>query len=256
MSNINKNMTNSKNFGINKKANYGVRPKVRASVFKDGTGTENWYLRKKDSKKRDQWKEKKTSKKYSNQSGIEALRMISSQFEELASFANIEIDDSVVRKVEGIIALFVNLRKCTDYEHFTSAIFLYIRDFYDTSITSTVMTYLQQLFTEPYFKVQDSSTQDPNWLTIVRNLQTNWTLVKGNRAFKQFSKLMAILVTLGLCDVSNLTFDIAGFKMFDEDILKKHLSAYDLADAIFGTVTYFAEGAYLCFKTRSIQPAR
>jgi len=57
-----------------------------------------------------------------------------------------------------------------------------------------------------------------------------------------------------LCDASSLHFDIGGFKLFEEELTKKHLTAFDIADALFSTVTFFAEGAYLCFSTGSLKP--
>lgn len=228
-------------------------PKVRANV-KSGV-KENWYLRRKDGKKREEWKRKMSSrKKFKPHLGIESLSVVTEQFLDLAKFAQIDLADDLIRKVEGIVALLLNLQHCTTYQHFTSATFLYIRDFYDHSITTQVMMYLETLFGESNFDKQSDSDGEPNWLSMVRNLQTNWSLVKSNRAFKQFSKLLSILITLGLCDISNIPFEIAGFKLFDEEILKRHVSAYDMADALFGTVTYFAEGAYLCFKTGSLRP--
>jgi hypothetical protein len=59
---------------------------------------------------------------------------------------------------------------------------------------------------------------------------------------------------LGLCDVTALDFKIGQFKLFSPDLLVKHMSAFDVADAIFETVIFFTEGAYLCFKTRSLKP--
>jgi hypothetical protein len=184
---------------------------------------------------------------------VEQFSSFTEQFHELADFANVELPDELFRKIEGIVALLVNLKDCGSYQHFMSAVFLYIRDFYDTSITKQVMEYLREVFDNGTFE-QQSNSKDPSWLLLLREVQSNWALVKGNKAFRQFSKLMSILVTLGLCDASDLTFSIGGFKLFDEEIMKKHLSAFDLADALLGTVTYFVEGAYLCFKTRSIKP--
>lgn len=215
-------------------------------------GKEDWHSKKKDFKKKDQLKNQKR-RKFGKQSGIELLENVTTQLDDLSSFAGVKLDDSLVRKIEGLIALGVNLQTCTTLSHFTSAIFLYIRDFYETSITSQVMDYLKTLFAETEF-VKQSSANVPNWLEVVRNARTNWTLVKGNKSFKHFSKLLGILVTLGLCDVSHFTFDVGGFKLFDEEIFKRHLTSFDLCDAIFGTVTYFVEGFYLCFKHKSVKP--
>lgn len=219
---------------------------------------ENWFVNKKKGRRNDKIKAAKSAArdrdKYKPHFGIEQISSLSRTIKELSDFSNVQVSEDILRKTEGIFALLINLKDCKDYSHFTSAIFLYIRDFYDESITRNVMVYINQLFENSEFSQQSDSEPVPNWLLLVKNLQTNWSLVKENRAFKQFSKLMGILVVLGLCDASNLQFSVGGFKMFDKQLSEKHLSTYDLADAIFSTVTYFAEGVYLCFQKGSIQP--
>lgn len=194
------------------------------------------------------------SLRYTPHFGFEGIANCTTLLSEMALLANVELDDNTLRKIEGIVALLLNLQSCASAQHFFSAIFLYVRDFYDKSVTSQVMEYVKTVIDELPYSSQGCDLFDPSWLELLRSVQTNWSMVKGNRAFRQFSKLLGVLVTLGLCDASNLKFEISGFKVFDEDILKRHMNAFDLLDAVFGTVTYFAEGFYLCFKTNSLQP--
>lgn len=196
----------------------------------------------------------KHSLRFTPHIGFESLASCTALLSELANMTNMELDDAILRKIEGIVALMLNLQECKSAQHFFSAVFLYVRDLYDSSVTKQVMNYIQTILDELPYSSQGPELFDPSWLELLRSVQTNWAMVKGNRAFRQFSKLLGVLVTLGLCDASNLKFEIAGFKVFDEDILKRHMGAFDLLDAVFGTVTYFAEGFYLCFQTGSIQP--
>jgi len=245
-------MSSEQRKNISRKA---TTPVVRYDA-KNCNGKDNFYLRKKDGKKKDEWKLEKSSRrkqsKYGPQEGVEIISTIKDSFDDLATFAGVELPDCVGRHIEGVAALLLALQDCTTYQSFISTMFLYVRDFTDKSITSVIIGYVQEIITEQEMTKQ--GTNDPTWLTMLRDLQTNWSLVKGNKAFKQFSKLLGIIVTLGLCDASSLQFSIHGFKMFDEKLLDKHITAFDLADAIFGTVTYFAEGMYLCFQTGSIKP--
>lgn len=250
---------NTKSFGKNKKADHWIRPKVRNNVFKNEEGTkENWYVRKKDSKKREKWrsnfKPHAGIEYWDHMTYVEQFTEITHRIRKIATSINVEVSDSLIRKIEGITALFINLRCCNSYDHLTSAILLYVRDFYkDKSITSQVIGYIGDLF-KTHEIVQQDGTEDPCWLNLLRNVQNNWNLVKGNKVFKQFSKLLCVLVTLGLCDIARIPFSIKGFKLFDEKMIKQHMTAHDLAEAMFGTITYFAEGAYLCFKTGSLKP--
>jgi hypothetical protein len=107
------NSKKAKSFVRNQKANYGVRPKVRNNVFKNLEGTkENWYLRKKDSKKRENWRSN-----FKPHVGLESFRCSIDQFseitlkiKEIATAINVEVSDSLIRKIEGIVALFIHLR--------------------------------------------------------------------------------------------------------------------------------------------------
>nr|QUS52727.1 hypothetical protein 1 [Mute swan feces associated picorna-like virus 20] len=230
-----------------------IPPKIRSTTV-NGNGKENFYLKKKDGKRRDEWKlsQHNNRRKYKPQSGFENISALNNVLCDLSSFAGVEAPEKAIRYVEGIVALLLNLQDCKSVQGFSSAVFLYVRDFVDSSMTTVVMNYIQELMSISSFDKQ--SDGEPAWIDFIREAHTNWSLIKGNKMFKQFSKLLGILVTLGLCEASSLTFSVHGFKMFDEKLLDRHMTAYDLTDAIFGTVTYFAEGTYLCFKTGSLKP--
>jgi hypothetical protein len=65
---------------------------------------------------------------------------------------------------------------------------------------------------------------------------------------------MSICLALGLCNAANLDFKIAGMNLFSITAYSRHTSAVDLFDAVFETITYFAEGGYACFERGSIKP--
>lgn len=228
-------------------------PRNDIAELTEAFAKENWYDKKKYSKSRNNEKIKKSDRrKFKPHFGVEKFATVIGELKALAQFANVNLPDSVLRRTEGLVALFVNLQTCTTYQHFSSAVFLYVRDFYDVSMTKQIMAYVNDVIHGSVFDKQDNAL--PQWLEGLKDLQTNWSLVRNNKAFKQVSKLLGVLVTLGLCEASELQFDILGFKLLDENLYRKHLSATDLADALFGTIAFFAEGAYLCFKTGSLKP--
>lgn len=85
-------------------------------------------------------------------------------------------------------------------------------------------------------------------------IRTNWNLFKSNKMYTQFTKLLGLLVNIGLCDASRLDFTIKGFRLFDKDLVKKTANSFDLFDAIFDTVIYFVEGSWQCYQTGSLLP--
>jgi hypothetical protein len=187
------------------------------------------------------------------QLGLEHITLISECLTNLSEFSHVNIPDHLLKEVEGLTALFLSLKDCVSVTQFTSIVFLYVRSHCESSVSSKIISYLSEVFASDEF-VQQSSSGQPEWLSVMRNVQQNWSLVKGNKAFRQLSKLLGVLVMLGLCDAADLQFDIAGFKLFDSKLLETHLSAFDIVDALLGTVTFFAEGVYKCFQTGSIRP--
>lgn len=237
-------------------------------AFKNMT-KENWYAQKRAIEKKRKIKEQRNKKKSKKKSksgcglpdngfkphwGISELTDVNSILETLSNFTGCDFDDVLLRRVEGIFALLINIRECTSHKQLASAIFLYVRDMVDGSVTGTIMKYVSELLDDECFTAQSSAGSDPNWLVMMRQIQTNWALIKANKAFKQFSKLLSMLISLGLCDMSSLEFNIHGFELFDRSMLTKHTTAFDFAEACFSTITFFAEGAYLCFKTGSLKP--
>jgi hypothetical protein len=153
-----------------------------------------------------------------------------------------------LREVEGVLLLLVNLSQQSTSLGVITSVLTWAQGRTTSSLFKTVKDFVEELFISP------QSDATPDWLDCLRDMRQNWQLCKGNRAFKQISKLLGCLVMLGLCDVSNLTFNIGQFKIFTPELCEKHMTAFDIADAIFETVVFFTEGAYLCFKTGSIKP--
>jgi hypothetical protein len=179
---------------------------------------------------------------------MEALPAATFAIDALAKFGNVNIPDKILREVEGIIMLLVTLTQQTTAMGAISAIMLWAQGRISGSMLGKLKNYLAEILKSP------QSDATPDWILCLRDLRQNWRLCKNNRAFNQVSKLLGCLVMLGMCDISKLTFHIGQFKVFAPTINEKHTNAFDLADAIFETVLFFTEGAYLCFKTGSIKP--
>lgn len=180
--------------------------------------------------------------------GLESISSASFAIDALAKFANIDVPDKVLREVEGVILLLVNLSQQSTSLGVITSVLTWAQGRTSSSLFKTVKDFVEELL------VSTQSAATPDWLDCLRDMRQNWQLCKGNRAFRQISKLLGCLVMLGLCDVSNLTFNIGQFKLFSPDLCDKHTSACDIADAIFETVIFFTEGAYLCFQSGSLKP--
>lgn len=180
--------------------------------------------------------------------GLESLSTATFALDALSKFANIDIPDKVLREVEGVILLIVNLTQQSTGLGVITSVLTWAQGRVSKSLFATLRTFIEDLLVSP------QSDTTPAWLDCIRDLRQNWQLCKGNRAFKQVSKLLGCLVMLGLCDISNLTFSVGGYELFTPELCDKHTTAFDIADAIFETVIFFTEGAYMCFQTGSLTP--
>lgn len=218
-------------------------------VSEDCYGGDNHYKQKQLGKKLDKIKQ---SRKFKPHSGLEQVSEFRDLLTILSDHARVKIPDSYLSKVEGVFALFINLQSCTTLSGISSAIFLYVKTLTDKSLLGIVQDYIVKLIDEVPFSKQ--SNEDPEWISFFKNVGDNWSMIKASKFFRQFSKLLNVLVVLGMCDASDLKFDFLGFKLFDEDVFKQHLNAYDFADAVFGTVSYFVEGTYRCYQFGNLRP--
>lgn len=182
--------------------------------------------------------------------GLESISTASFTIDLLAKFAGINVPDRIVREVEGLGLLLVNLTQQTTTLGVTTSVLTWVQGRVSKSIFKTVKDFIENLFLTP----QSSSIATPDWLMCLRDMRQNWQLCKSNRAFKQVSVLLGCLCTLGLCDVSDLTFNLGQFQLFAPKLTNEYMTAFDVADAIFETVVFFTEGAYLCFQTKSLKP--
>lgn len=181
---------------------------------------------------------------------IDLIDFISQSIKDIGQFGNINITDELISEIEGLTCLLLTVSGCKDLTSTTAAILLYVRKFFPTSMSAQLVSYISETFVS-----QSGETLEvPQWLSLIRNARENWALCKGNKLFGHFSKLLGLVVTLGLCKASSLTFEINGYKLFEPDLKLVHGSANDIADAALNTVTFFVESMYMCFKNRSLRP--
>lgn len=186
--------------------------------------------------------------RYRPQFGIESISAATFVIDALSKFANVDVPDKILREVEGVILLVVNLTQQTTPLGVITSVLTWVQGRASSSLFKIVKDFVEELL------ISTQSDTTPDWLDCLRDLRQNWQLCRSNRAFVQISKLLGCLVMLGLCDVSQLTFNLGQFKLFAPLLCDKHMSAFDVADAIFETVIFFTEGAYLCFQSGSLRP--
>lgn len=196
----------------------------------------------------------KVQDKFEPQAGAD-FASIQKSFQDIFKYANIDYTDELMIQLEGIVALFFTLQGCKDYVAMSSAIFLYIRKFFDKSITTHVMDYINELFENtPQSGTEDDDKRKDSWVELIKNLRDNWVAARDSHLFAHFSKLLGLIVTLNLCTASDLTFNIKEYRIWEPDMKIVHGSATDIFDAALCTVAYFVEHVSLCWKHKSLRP--
>lgn len=213
---------------------------------------EDWYARNMRAKQIAFSKERVRMQPHA---GLEQWNNIHSRICDLAKFSGLEKHDAVVEHLEGILALVFAISGSQDFVSLSASVFLYVRKFFSASATKTIMDYVSEVFG----MTSQGGEEDPvvgssDWLEMMRNARDNWTLVRNNKLFAHFSKLLGLIVTLQLCQASQLTFVLKDFKVWEPDLKVMHGDALDIFDAALTTVTFFVEVIALCWRQKSLRP--
>lgn len=240
----------SKHYSASK---FRKRARCAKNSVKNKGKNRNWYAKNKAAKRIQREKELRQGN-FESHIGLESIAASNFALDALAKYAGINVSDIIVREIEGAILLLTNLSQQTTALGATSAIGLHLRAYAKTSLYKVLMEYVKDMFPKEEQVGLENHFDSPQWLTCLRSIRQNWTLCKSNKAFSQISKLLGILVTLGLCKAADLEFSLGKFKVFTPNIFERHMTTFDLADALFETVLFFTEGMYLCFKTGSLKP--
>jgi hypothetical protein len=157
--------------------------------------------------------------------------------------------DSSLSTFEGLIALFGALSDVSTSKGFLCVLTLYAKTHGQSSLITQLSTITDSLFAG---FLPQSSDEKPEWLKQMSSALSDWKLLTANPCFKKISRVLSLLVTLGVAD--EMKFCLGGFEFFAVQAESRHVNAFDLIDAIVDTITFFAEGGYQCYTTRSFKP--
>jgi len=93
-----------------------------------------------------------------------------------------------------------------------------------------------------------------DWLTLLRQAKNNWKLVLNNPHFSNLQNVLSTMVSIGLCESSDVSFTIGGVNLFTQRVKKQQSTAIDLMDAVLTTIVGFIEGGFECFRQKSFKP--
>jgi hypothetical protein len=160
-----------------------------------------------------------------------------------------QVNDVAMSKIEGLIALYGALSSTNSSKGFACVLTLYAKTHGQQSITGKLHELTNSLFSG---YIPQSSESKPQWISDMSSGLHNWKLLVNSPSFGKISRVLTLLVTLGCIDSQSVT--LGNFELFAVKAQERQATATDLFDALFDTVTYFAEGAYQCFLTGSLKP--
>lgn len=167
----------------------------------------------------------------------------------LHSMLQKQLSDVALSKIEGLVALYLALSEVSSPKGFTAVLTLYAKTHSQSSLVSQLTQISENLFTD--FVPQDSAAR-PEWLSQMVSGLTDWKLLTASPAFKKVSRVLSLMVTMGVID--SQSFTLGNFEVFAVRASEKQASAIDLVDALIETTVFFAEGAYQCFLQGSLRP--
>lgn len=139
---------------------------------------------------------------------------------------------------------------------------LYCNRYCKEGTVQEVIDYVTQLFQVDMTNQSDENTtgiptsilDSKDWVEFSKNVRDNWKLCKSSPLFGHFSNLLGLLVTMKMCEEATVTFSINEYKLLVPNQKLLHKNAFDVLDATFDTVAFFAESISLCMEQKSLIP--
>lgn len=166
----------------------------------------------------------------------------------------------VANLVENLSLLLFSLPRCRSNSEIAVQLGLGFKTMYHSSVVEAIidhaptMEHIKNLFGYNIFHPQSKDVEDQGWLSYLPNLKDNWDTVRSAPIFEKISNLISVAASIGLCSVTNLSWNVKGIEMFRLGSIKKHANAIDLFGAVLDTFITFIEGGYECFRQKSFKP--
>lgn len=199
----------------------------------------------------------------------------------MAENADVKAENKIFfRRMEDLVLTVVKLSLCSDWRLALLEIFSYARTFTDESVIASFGEHIYEIFRlskditflgllknfvprdisespygvhpVPHEFEAESGFDGESIVALMRNLLANWTTAVNNPIFNKISYILSSCVTLGLCEATQVHWNIAGVRLFNVNTFQKHVNAADFLSALFETVVYFVEGGIELFTTGSL----
>lgn len=178
--------------------------------------------------------------------------LVSMQLEENVS--------DVFNMLENLGLLAFLLPRCNSKAEIAAQLALGLKTMRKGSIIEAALSqaptleWLKTTFGYNIFEPQAGEVDKQNWLSFLPDLRENWETVRSAPCFEKISNLISLAASIGLCSVTNLSWNVKGVELFRAGSIRKHATAVDFMGAMLDTVITFIEGGFECFKQGSLAP--
>jgi hypothetical protein len=163
-------------------------------------------------------------------------------------FSQLADKDKIAEHIDRLVMLGVTISTQTSMAGLSAVVANYIREVSGVTVSDKIYGFVRDyILTTPQLGPDD-------WIHCIQSARDNWRMAKGSSIFTQFARLMSLLVTLGLCNMSALPFEIEKYLGHEKPMIKRIEAAPEMIDAFIETTTYFVESFYYSYKSKSLVP--
>jgi hypothetical protein len=183
------------------------------------------------------------------------VRLISSLFNVMDAFE--DHTEFILNEIENAALLLTSLYHQNSWTGACTTVLLYVKTHCQGSIFSVAKQFMDQYILA--LPAQDGTTvsSEPNsrnWLATLKSFHRDWKVATTSDSFAHVSKLVSMLVGIGLFQASDVQCTVKGIKLFSDLCVPKFVSAHDLFDAVLDCIMTFVEGGYECLRAGSLRP--
>lgn len=163
-----------------------------------------------------------------------------------------QVHDNTAFFIENIMMLIYSLCKAQSFSDYVIAAVNYIKLHINCSLTTLISDLCGHVVTEDPDEFSDIPVMQAGFEP--RALLDAWDMWKTHPIFPKISYLITAAMASSICNVKNISFDIAGIKIIELEALKVQASAFDMIDAAIATFTWITETGWCCIKEKSLLP--
>jgi len=151
--------------------------------------------------------------------------------------------------MDKLMSVLVALRYSANIAQFISILNLYLGIYYDESIIQTIFVYFEELFGIKRNQ-SDIMEHQVDTFETVKQLLGNWKAIRDSEAASKLYKFLAMVLTIGLCKINSIKFNIGNLNVFHMEAEKRVYSFSDIVEVCFETVIYFYERGHEAFQSK------